>query len=312
MIYLAIKFVLGLGILLFSTEKFVYLAKRISIKLGISPLIIGVTLVALGTSIPELVVSGISVAKQDTPLAIGNIIGSNTINILLIFPVGILIGKLRIGKIKTQQTALLFLASTGIFFISQNKTIPHIYTGIGLILLSMLFSFLEYKLGVFGRSHEDAKNTTKSYSGKINLAQFIIGFFLLTLIVIGGILIVDSVEAISLFTGISTSVLGLTLTAIATSLPELLTTIYSQKNHQEKITVGNILGSNVYNLLLIGGILTLSSAHIIITQKEWAWLLGTTVGFFLILKSFKGLQPPKWIGLLILLLFFIYIFTFTK
>ncbi len=309
MVSLTIKFILGMGILLFSTEKFVKLAERISKSLKISPLVVGVTIVAIGTSIPELVVSVVSMIKQDTSLAMGNIIGSNIVNVLLVFPVGILIGKLRIGRIKTQQTALLLLGAAFIFFVSQYAAIDHLYKGIFLISLSVLFTFIEYKFGIFGRDHEDAKHQTKNKGGKISLAQLIIGAFLLVLIIVGGTLIVDSVEAISILSGISTSILGLTLTAIATSLPELLTTIYSQSNHQEKITVGNILGSNVYNLLLIGGILTLFPANIIILQKEWIWLGATTLGFVLFLKFYSGLRPSRWLGLLILPVFFLYLFT---
>ena len=85
-----VKFLIGIGLLLFSTEKLVRLAERVSKVLKISPLIFGVTVVAVGTSVPELVVSVVSTVKQDTALAMGNIIGSNIINVLLIFPVGIL------------------------------------------------------------------------------------------------------------------------------------------------------------------------------------------------------------------------------
>jgi len=110
-------------------------------------------------------------------------------------------------------------------------------------------------------------------------------------------------------TGIPTTVLGLTLSAVATSLPELLTTVFSQKNHQEKITIGNVIGSNIYNLLLIGGIISLFPLTRVVSIGEWLWLVITTISFVFILRYYKGKRPPKYIGLILLLFFFVYIFT---
>lgn len=308
MAVLFIKFAIGLSLLLFSTEKFVRLAERIAKVLKISPLIVGITIVAIGTSIPELVVSVISMFKQDTNLAMGNIIGSNIVNVLLILPVGILIGAMKIGRIKTQQSALFLLGSTAIFLFVHFVQVSHVISGAVLIGLAVAFSIMEYHLGVEGRDHEDVKQHTKNQKiGAITLAQVIIGIFLLLLIIVGGILIVESVEAISLFTGLSTSILGLTLTAVATSLPELLTTIYSQNNNQEKITIGNILGSNIYNLMLIGGILMLFPIQTFISQKELIWLGATTIGFVAFLRFYSGRSPSKLVGILLLLILFLYL-----
>jgi cation:H+ antiporter len=307
MVLLSVQFIFGLAILLFATEKFVLLAERIAKVLRISPLIIGITIVAIGTSIPELAVSVISIIKQDADLALGNIIGSNITNVLLILPVGILIGNMRIGRIKTQHSALFLLGSTALFFLTQFMPLPKFVLGILLIGVAAGFSIFEYKLGVEGREHEDNLQKISTPSGSISLAQIIIGMFLLSLIIVGGLLIVESVEAIARISGISTSILGLTLTAIATSLPELLTTIYSQNNNQEKITVGNILGSNVYNLLLVGGVLMLFPAVLVVNQKEWIWLGATTIGFILFLKWYSGKQPGKLIGVLLLATFLAYL-----
>ena len=121
-------------------------------------------------------------------------------------------------------------------------------------------------------------------------------------------MVVSSIEAISILSGISTTILGLTLTAVATSLPELLTTIFSQEDNQEKITVGNIIGSNIYNLLLVGGIVMLFPSTTVIAIKEWVWLAISTIGFVLILRYYSGKRPPKWIGVILIFLFLIYLF----
>lgn len=303
------KFVIGLAILLFSTQKLVVLAERISRKFRISPLIVGITVVAIGTSLPELTVSVISILKNDSGLAMGNIIGSNIVNILMVFPVGLLLGNLRIGTTKTQKNALILLGVTALFFLSRYVGEFRQIFGITLIGLSILVSFIEYQFGVSGRLHEDLKQFKKGYKEKLISFSYLIGLFLIVGIIVGGILVVNSIEGISLLTGISTTVLGLTLSAVATSLPELLTTIFSQKDNQEKITIGNVIGSNIYNLLLIGGIVSLFPLTRVVSIGEWIWLGVTTVIFVLILRHYKGQKPPRYIGLILLLLFFVFILT---
>lgn len=302
-----LKFCVGLVILLFSTQKLVKLAEKISRVFRISPLIIGVTVVAIGTSLPELAVSTISVLRDDVGLAMGNIIGSNIVNVLMVLPVGICLGKLRIGTTKTQRNAFILLGATAVFFLTQFINVPKPALGIFLIGLAILISFVEYRFGVFGRDHEDLKQFKTSRNDKLSPNTIISGLILLLGIVGSGFLVVDSVKTISALSGISTTILGFTLTAIATSLPELLTTIFSQEDNQEKITVGNILGSNIYNLLLIGGIIMLFPSTAIIPTKEWVWLAIATIGFVLILKCYSGRKPPKWIAVILALLFLIYL-----
>jgi len=301
------KFGIGLVILLFSTQKLVRLAEKVSRIFRISPLIVGITVVAIGTSLPELAVSLISIARHDVGLAMGNIIGSNIVNVLMVLPVGLFIGKLRIGTTKTQRNALILLGVTLIFFLTQFTGTGKAISGVFLIGLAVVISVIEYRLAVFGRTHEDLKRFKGLRNGKLGWSAILFGLLFVLGIIGGGILIVDSVEKISLLTGISTTVLGLTLTAVATSLPELLTTIFSQEDHEEKITVGNILGSNIYNLLLVGGIISLFPLTAVIQTKEWIWLAITTIGFVYVLKHYKGQKPPRKIGAVLLLLFVIYL-----
>ncbi|MFH1840618.1 MAG: sodium:calcium antiporter [Candidatus Shapirobacteria bacterium] len=302
-----LKFCLGLAILLFSTQKLVRLAEKISRIFRISPLVVGITVVAIGTSLPELAVSAVSIAKHDTGLAMGNIIGSNIVNVLMVLPVGLFIGKFRIGTTKTQRNALFLLGVTAIFFLTQFMGTVKYISGAFLVGLAILISVMEYKLGILGRTHEDSQQFKKLKNERLGASVVFFGFLLVLGIIGGSVLIVDSVEKISRLTGVSTTILGLTLIAVATSLPELLTTILSQEDGQEKITVGNILGSNIYNLLLVGGIVSLFPLTAIIQAKEWVWLAVTTIGFVFILRYYKGQKPPKWIGLVLLLLFLVYL-----
>jgi len=301
-------FAVGIAILLFSTEYFIRFAQKVSISLRISPLIVGVTLVSIGTSLPEMVVSLIAVTRGDIGLAMGNIIGSNIVNVFLVLAIGILVGKLRVGTQKTQQNILMMLGVTGLFLISYVSGLPSSISGGLLVFSALMISVYLYILGVRERSKEDRlRNITKS-TCKFNIVDFVNLLGTLIGIVVGGILTVRSVENLSSLLGISTTFLGLSATAVATSLPELMTTVFSQKNHEEKITIGNIIGSNIYNLALIGGLVLLLSSWEEIGFVEISMLILSTLAFSLVVVLNKGIVISKYYGLSLLGLFVIYVY----
>ncbi len=308
MIDLLIKFCIGIAVLLFSTYTLVKLVEKISRVIRISPLIVGTTIVAFGTSLPELTVSTIAVLKHDAGLAFGNIVGSNIVNILMVLPAGVLIGKLRIGTTKTQRNALILLGITALFLILQLMKLPSLFSGLFLLVLAILFTIGEYELGMFGRSHEDSAQFKKRNNEKLTFGKIVSVILSIAGIILGGFLIVTSVESISILTGYSTTILGLSLTSVATSLPELFTTFFTQEEHQEKITIGNIIGSNIYNLLFIGGVAMLFSTVMTVPIMDWVWLILTTICFVFILRRYSGKPIPKWVGIVLLLLFFTYLF----
>jgi cation:H+ antiporter len=255
----------------------------------------------------------ISVINKDGGLAIGNIIGANIFNASLVFAVGILIGKLKIGTSKTQRNALIVVLMTLIFITLQKFStlhiIPNIVLGSILIVLAILFTVVQYRWGVIGRTNEDKQYVDSSkQTKKFNVLVTLKLLTVLTGICVGGLLLVDAVESISLATGYSTTILGLTLTALVTTFPELLTTITSQRDKEEKITTGNIIGSNVYNLLLIGGLITITSDSSTISLKETFFLVLVTVFFALIIRIYSGKVIPKWIGFILIGVFLTYIY----
>lgn len=295
MLSILLTLLIGLCLLLISTHHFVKQAESISHKLGISPLIIGTTIVAIGTSLPELIVSTISVVRHDTNLAFSNIIGSNIINVLLVLPIGILVHQPRIGTNKTQKHSIILIFSTLLFFlVSTIPSLPPVFkaTPLAISILVSLFN------------QNEVKNNLAKKNKNLNFFFFL---GLLTTIVVSGFLIVDSIEKFSQITNISTTILGLTLTAIATSLPELLTTIFSQGDKQDKLTIGNLIGSNIYNLLLIGGIITLFSPKVYTPTSTWLWLSVSTITFGILISKYKGMKIPKYFSFILLSLFFLYI-----
>ena len=298
----------GIVLLLLSTRTLIRLSEILSYTLKLSPLFIGMTIVAIGTSLPELSVSTVASLNNDYALAVGNIIGSNIVNILLVFSVGILIGNLRIGTTKTQRNAIILLFFTTLYtYAHYLGTFSRQHLGLVFILLSLLLTFVEYKWAMFGRTHEDTKRFGSLEQVNFPASKWIMLALSLAGVITGGYFIVTSTEKLSLITGLSTGLLGLTLTAVATSLPELLTTIFSQEKHEEKITIGNVIGSNIYNLLLIGGIIDFLSPGFYPTNISYLPLNIATVIFVLIMFIYRGRVIPKWIGLVLLSLFLIYI-----
>ena len=298
MLGILIKFLTGSLILLVSTQFLVNYAKKISLALKISPLIIGLTIVAIGTSLPELSFSLTALIKQDVGLAMGNIVGSNVVNILFVFAVGILIGKLRVGTSKTQRNSMFLLVATALFVVLQLTQVPAKISGLILISSAVLITLVEYFMGVLGRKNEDKKMFAKKQKIEINSSVIFVPIFLIAGIIVGSLMAVSAIEEFSTLTKISTTIIGLSLTAIVTSLPE---------QHQAKLTMGNILGSNIYNLLLIGGFINLLSGKNGIAMKDWIVMLFVTGFFLFILKRFSGRNIPKKYGVILLIIFVFYL-----
>lgn len=300
-------FILGITLLLFSTHTLVKLAEKISRSLSVSPLIIGTTLVALGTSLPELTVAALALLKHDAGLALGSIIGSNIVNIFLVLPVGILVGRLRIHNTKTQRNALLLLGVTLLFVLLGQFSLPPIFPGLLLLGLALVFTFSEYHFGVLGKTRKEEKLVKENERGKITLRKILPAFLCAGGIIAGGILVVRSIEDISTIAGLSTTILGLSLAAIATSLPELMATVFAQEDRQEEITLGDIIGSNIYNLLFIGGLIILFSPAAVIPRQSWVWLVIAALCFVFILRYFRSKTVPKFIGLSLFIFLGIYL-----
>jgi cation:H+ antiporter len=307
MVSVVASFSFGLLILLLSTEFLVRNAKLLAHKFRVSPLIIGLTIVALGTSLPELAVSTIAAINKDPGLALGNIVGSNIANILLILPVGVALGKIRIGTTKTPRSAAILVLITLVFLILHLTRIPAIFIGVILLTLGVAITVLECLWGISGRGREDAKAVKKLDTKPFTLLSFLLLVLSLIGITVGGISVVDSVEKLSGILGYSTTILGLSLIAVTTSLPELLTTMFSQSEHEEKLTVGNILGSNIYNLTIIGGVMYLFSSPTSLLAIDWIWLVGATLLFFSIIIMGEGKILSKFVGLTLFLLFIVYL-----
>jgi len=254
-----IFFVLGFVILIFGAKWLVDGAASLGKKSGLSQMVIGLTVVALGTSLPELVINVFASIEGSTDLAIGNVLGSNIINTLFIIGVAAMIFPIKIPGAKCRNDILFNLFAVAILAVLANDMIfgksANLIDNIdGIILLVLLGGFLYFS---FSKSGEKKSGDMESEEGIKDLSVVkSVGFILAGSIGLffGGKWIVGGVDQIAIDFNLSQSVIGLTLVAIATSLPELVTSILAALKKNTDMAVGNAVGSNIFNILLVLGV----------------------------------------------------------
>lgn len=258
---------LGLIILLLSGDSLVRGAVNMSLRLGVPALIVSLTIVAFGTSAPELLISIKAIADGVPGLAMGNVVGSNTANILLVLGVPALISGLSTGTCDSKKSYLQMMAATVLFIVlCMGGVITWVQ---GLVLLAALALILgsAFRAAMAHRrlNGECATNTPCDDEEEVEGADpnmpwwKVILFLVLGLIglPLGADLLVDASTNIARQFGVSETVIGLTLVALGTSLPELATTVMAALRKQADVALGNVIGSNMFNLLAIIGIASL-------------------------------------------------------
>ena len=235
-------------------------ATSIGVKAKLSPLIIGLTIVAFGTSLPEMIVNVFSCIKGSPGLAIGNIIGSNTMNILLILGVSSMIYPIDVSKISIRRDIPAgFIATFAItlmandYFRGTSATINWI-EGIVLLAMGLLYLWLTFKKSSEHLENSETSETPIELPWGKTIFQLVIGIIGLY---IGGELVSNNAQKLALSWGMSESTVGLTVVATATSLPELITSIVAALKKNSAIAIGNVLGSNILNIFMVLGVSSL-------------------------------------------------------
>ncbi|MEM1386291.1 MAG: calcium/sodium antiporter [Pseudomonadota bacterium] len=257
MAYLLATF--GLLLLLFAGDALVRGAVNLALRLGIPTMIVSLTIVAFGTSAPELVIAVGSILEGAPGLAMGNVVGSNTANILLVMGVPALFYGLATGEHDTRKTYVQML-SASILFIALAFFGPFTWID-GLILLAVLV-FILYEQGCAARSHrrENGDEGDNLEGADASMPMWKVLAFLIAGMIglpLAANLLVDNAVIIATRWGVPDTVIGLTLIAIGTSLPELATTMVAAYRRQADVALGNVIGSNLFNLLGIIGVATL-------------------------------------------------------
>ena len=252
---------MGLLLVVKGADILISSAVAIGKRYGVSDFFIGLIVIGFGTSLPELLVSIDAIIKKSPEISIGNVIGSNISNILLVLGAALFISKIDLRKIS--RFDIFFHLIVHIFFLLIVGLLIFDYK-IGLVFL-ILFSFYIYKSFNNSLSTNENEIETNDFLTKMVFKKpLIIGLptviFSIILTFFGAEFTVNSVIEISNFFGISDSFLALTLVALGTSLPEIITSIRAAQKKMSELIIGNIIGSNIYNLLLILGFVSLFEA----------------------------------------------------
>ena len=268
-----IVLLIGFFFLIKGADLFVDGAASIARKFNIPSMIIGLTIVAMGTSAPEAAVSITSSLSGQNDMSVANVVGSNFFNILVVLGVSSLISKLPVQKNTIKKDTPFLLIVSGLLLVfGINKYISRIE---GLILLIVFVYFL-YSTVKMAKS---ATNLDSSSDNEIALAEsdtttqtpilktVILSVIGILGIVIGGDMVVDSATSIATLFGMSANLVGLTIVAIGTSLPEFVTSIVAIKKGETEIAIGNVIGSNIFNILMVLGIASAISPMAIITEN---------------------------------------------
>jgi cation:H+ antiporter len=283
-------FILGFSFLYFGAEFLVKGASRLGVLLGIPKIVIGLTIVSISTSMPEAVLSLIAqVYRGEGDIAIGNIVGSNIANIGLILGFACLMRPQHFSSdVRKFDIIVMLAASLWLFFAIYSGTIGR-FSG-GLFLLGLvLFLFFQVK-----RALDHRKNNKRE---KVHLKVVVQsgGWILLgsVILIVGGELFLKASLAIAHYFNLSERVIGLTLIAIGSSLPELATSVVGVLKKETEIVVGNVIGSNIFNILFVVGSVA-SISPISVSQTLVLWDIPIMLGFSFILAIFGWCY--QWVG----------------
>ncbi len=292
MLYSLLAVVGGFVLLVWGAERFVLGASALARNLGVSPLIIGLTIVALGTSAPEMVVSGVASWEGNPGLAFGNAIGSNITNIALVLGVTALIVPLQVHSdtLRRELPILLLIMFFGLALILDGD----MNRGDGLLLLLGLAVMIYWLVGLGLRSR-GTDPIVREFEHEIP-QRLSTGRALLWLLLGGAILFVSSrllvwgAVNIAQALGVSDLVIGLTIIAIGTSLPELAASIMSALKEEPDLAVGNVIGSNMFNLLgvlAMPGLLAPGMVSDGVLQRDYPWMVVLTLALFAMAYGFR-------------------------
>ncbi len=291
--------VLGLFLLFIGGDWLVAGSVAVARRLKVSPLLIGLTLVGFGTSTPELAASLIAIREGVDGIAVGNVVGSNIANILLVLGVAALLNPVHVkGKSFRRDAAFLVFSTLVLVGAASFGTIGHL---LGAVMVGALIFYVIYSYKTEKEISEEKEKTVPLIN---SLCRTIAGIFLT---LFGAKLLVDNSVALAHTWGISEAVIGLTIVAVGTSLPELATSIMSALKKHNDVAFGNVIGSNIYNSLFILGATALFMP---VQIPEGIWidmLIMIFVTALMIVIAFAFKKYTRWMGALFLILYALHI-----
>lgn len=254
-----VMLVIGFVLLVWGADKFVEGASALARKMGVSPLLVGLTIVAFGTSMPELAVSVTAALRGANEIAVGNVVGSNMFNLLVVAGLSAVICPLVMDKmlLRRDWPLSIFAAVLLLVAIAPDHVIARWEGAVLLVIFAVILSrqikaALNDRAQLAAAEAEAAEETAEMTKSPVMIwVNIVLG---LACIVLGGQLAVNGATGIARMFGLSETLIGLTIVAIGTSLPELVTSIVAARKGQNEIAMGNVIGSNLFNILLILGV----------------------------------------------------------
>ena len=292
-LYLA-GIIAGFAILVWSADKFVDGAATTAKHLGMPTLLIGIIIVGFGTSAPEMVVSAIAAMEGNTGLALGNAIGSNIVNIALILGITAVIAPITVNsKIVRKEIPILLLIVLFSGYLLFDNTLTFAE---GILLLIGFFALVGWSIYAAIKGKGDALESDMedeliehAMSLKVGIIWLIIGLVLL--IASSRLLVWGSVGVATEF-GVSDLIIGLTIVALGTSLPELAASIIAARKGEHDIAIGNVVGSNMFNILAVIGIATvispMNNIPLEVLQRDWIVMLVLTIALLVMSYGFRA------------------------
>lgn len=290
MLLASASIIIGLGLLVWSADRFVIGSASLARNLGVPPLLIGLTVVGFGTSAPEIIVSIVAALQGNPGLAIGNAVGSNIANIALILGATALIAPLTVkSHMLRREYPLLLAVSLGTYALLLDGDLDQ-FDGIALLIGLVASMALLVWIGMH-RDHRDPLATEieaeipSGLGTGLSITWFVVG---LVVLIASSRMLVWGAVAIATSLGVSDLVIGLTIVAVGTSLPELAAGIMSALRNEHDLAIGNVIGSNIWNLLAVlgvPGLLAPGSVPDGVLGRDMLLMLGLTIALFAMGRS---------------------------
>ena len=294
MIFDILLIVLGVAMVLLGADRLTEGAAALARRMNVPEIIIGLTIVAAGTSAPELFVSLVSALKGTPDMAMGNVVGSNTMNCMLIVGCAAMVAPMTISRSTVQKDIPFSVGASVLLMILAINAYLGRFDGI--ILLLGFAAFMYYTLLQAKKGQVEQQETVKQVNPWLSAFFVVLG---LAMLVVGSNVFVDAASDVAYSLGLSEGVVGLTIVAGGTSLPELATSVVAARKGQSAIALGNVIGSNVFNILLILGLTaTISPMQIQgITLVDMGMMLGSVSLVWLF--SYTRFTVERWEGALL-------------
>jgi cation:H+ antiporter len=307
---------LGLVILLLAGDALVRGAVNLSLRLGVPALIVSLTIVAFGTSAPELLIAIKAVQENAPGIALGNVVGSNTANVLLVLGIPALLATLHTSECNTRRNYVFMLLATLLFIGLAFCGTFTLFSGVillGALSLVLINAFRQARAHrrACGDACEEEEELEGLEEADPDMPYWKVSIYLILGLIglpMGAHLLVDNATVIARTYGVSETVIGLTLVAVGTSLPELATTVMAALRRQADVALGNVIGSNMFNLLAIVGIATLFG-DISVDPEFLEFDLWVMLGATLLLVPFVFFKRDitKIWGVILTVLYFTYV-----